>query len=96
VEFSSFEKKISKKGTQWVTQAGTFETEGQVKIENNFLPQFTNKRKITSDIHMFEKSSKDTYDLNLGRDILNEIGFNIFYENSKFMWHDIQVDICTA
>jgi hypothetical protein len=41
---------------------------------------------------MFEKSSKDTYDLILGRDILTDLGFNIFYEN-KFMWHDIQVDM---
>jgi hypothetical protein len=93
VKKSSFEKTLSKKGTLWVTQAGTFETEGQVKVENYFLPQFTNKRKITSDFHMFEKSSKDTYDLILGRDILTEIGFNILYENSKFMWQDIQVDM---
>jgi hypothetical protein len=47
VEFSSFEMKISKKGTQWVTQARTFGTDGQVKIENYFLPQLTNKRRIT-------------------------------------------------
>jgi hypothetical protein len=93
VENSSFEKTLSKKSTLWVTQAGTFETEGQVKVENFFLPQFTNKRKITSDFHMFEMSSKDTYDLILGRDILTEIGFNMLYENSKFMWQDIQVDM---
>ncbi len=36
VEFSFFEMKISKKNTQWVTQAGAFETDGIVKIENYF------------------------------------------------------------
>jgi hypothetical protein len=85
--------KISKAGTKWTTQAGTFETDGLVTVENFFLPQFTNKRKITSSFHMFQKSSKDTYDLILGRDILTSIGFNILYESNKFMWQDIQVDM---
>jgi hypothetical protein len=93
VKDTTFEKTLSKIGTLWVTQAGTFETEGQVRVENYFLPQFTNKRKISSDFHVFTKNAKDTYDLILGRDILTNIGFNILYESNKFMWHDMQVDM---
>lgn len=93
VEFSSFGMKLSKFGIKWTAQAGSFETDGVVTIENYFSPQFTNKRKISSDFHMFQKHSKDTYDLILDRDILTKIGFNILYDTNKFMWQDIQVDM---
>jgi hypothetical protein len=43
VELSSFDLAISQKETKWVTQAGTFKTDGTVKLENYFLPRFTNK-----------------------------------------------------
>lgn len=85
--------KLSKSGIKWTAQAGSFETDGVVTIENYFSPQFTNKRKISSDFHMFQKHSKDTYDLILDRDILTKIGFNILYDTNKFMWQDIQVDM---
>jgi hypothetical protein len=85
--------KIAGDNVKWVTQAGTFETNSIVEVENYFLPQFTNKQKITSNFHIFKKSQQDTYDLILGRDILTSIGFNILYDANKFMWQDIQVDM---
>ncbi len=42
---------------------------------------------------MLEKNARDTYDLILERDVLTNIGFNILYESSKFMWYNIQVDM---
>jgi hypothetical protein len=41
--------------TKWKTQAGTFETKGKVQVDNYIFPQFTNKRKISSTFHMFQK-----------------------------------------
>jgi hypothetical protein len=93
VKLSSFETTISPKETKWVTQAGTFTTSGKVKLENYFLPQFTNKRKITSNFHMFNKKQEDTYDIIIGWDILTAIGFNILYASNKFEWENIQVDM---
>jgi hypothetical protein len=93
VKLSSFETTISPKETKWVTQAGTFTTSGKVKLENYFLPQFTNKRKITSNFHMFNKKQEDTYDIIIGQDILTAIGFNILYASNKFEWENIQVDM---
>ncbi len=93
INSSNFTMKITGDNVKWVTQAGTFETDSVVEVENYVLPQFTNKRKITTDFHVFQKSQQDTYDLILGRNILTSIGFNILYDTNKFMWQDIQVDM---
>ncbi len=93
VELSSFDMTISQQETKWITQAGTFKTDGKVKLENYFLPQFTNKRKITSEFHMFEKSRKDAYDLIIGWNILSEIWLNILYDTHQFEWNDIKVNM---
>jgi hypothetical protein len=91
IEFSSIDLELSQKETKWITQAVTFKTDGKVELKNYVLPQFTNKRKITSEIHMFEKNRADTYDLIIGRDILSKIGLNILYDTHQFEWNDIKV-----
>jgi hypothetical protein len=55
IDSSNFNMKISENNIKWVTQVGTFEMDSIVEVENYFLPQFTNKRKITSDFHVFQK-----------------------------------------
>jgi hypothetical protein len=93
VELNSFDINFSNLKTKWTTQAGTFETNGTVKLENYILPQFTNKKKINSQFHMFSKRAGDTYDVIISRDILLEIGLTICYNKVKFIWDEIQVDM---
>jgi hypothetical protein len=58
IDSSNFNMKISENNIKWVTQAGTFEMDSIVEVENYFLPQFTNKRRITSDFHVFKKANE--------------------------------------
>jgi hypothetical protein len=58
--------------------------DGKIELENYFLPQFPNKRKITSEFHMFEKNRADTYDLIIGRDIISKIELNMLYGTHQF------------
>jgi hypothetical protein len=48
----------SQKKTKWITKAGTFKTDGTVKLENYLLPQFTNTKKIMSDFHMLRRTEQ--------------------------------------
>jgi hypothetical protein len=89
----TFNATLSKTKTKWTTQAGTFEMRGTVKMEQYIFPQFTNRRKVDSQFHMFWKCAEDTYDVIIGRDILLEIGLTICYNKVKFIWDDIQVDM---
>ncbi len=73
-----------------VTHAGALKTDGKVKLENYFLPQLTNKKKITSEFLMFEKSREVSYELIIGRNILSEIELNIIYDSYRFEWNDIK------
>jgi hypothetical protein len=45
VEFSSFTMKISYKHIKWVNQAGTFQTDGAVELENELLPYVSKESK---------------------------------------------------
>jgi hypothetical protein len=85
--------KLSKKSTKWDTATGVLQTDGTVQIENYILPQFTQKRHITTSFHMYQKRSKDKYDFILGRDLLQDIGLDIHYSNSQFVWDNIIVDM---
>jgi hypothetical protein len=70
-----------------------FETKGTVQVENYIFPQFTNKKKINSTFHMFQKCQEDTYDVIIGRDILLEIGITLCYNTVKSIWDKIKVDM---
>jgi hypothetical protein len=89
VQAASFDMISSDLKTKWMTQAGTFEMEGAVRVENYIVPQFTNKKKVSSQFHMFDKTAGDTYDMIIGQDILLEIGLNICYNKVKFIWDEI-------
>jgi len=85
--------KLNKKSTKWDTATGVLQTDGTVQIENCILPQFTRKCYITMSFHMYQKRSKDKYVFILGRDLLQDIGLDIDYSNSQFVWDNIIVDM---
>jgi len=93
IDNSNFDVQLQKKPVKWDTATGIFQTNGSVRIEQYCLPQFTRKRQITTSFHMFQKRSKDKYDFILGRDLLKELGLDIHYSASQFMWDNITVDM---
>jgi hypothetical protein len=93
MESTDFNVKLSKKATKWDTATGVLQTDGTVEIERYILPQFTRKRYISTSFHMFQKQSKDKYDFILGRDLLQDIGLDIHYSASQFVWDNIIVNM---
>jgi hypothetical protein len=83
--------KIKQQADQVAT--GVLQTNGTVQIESFILPQFARKRYITASFHMYQKRPKDKYDFILGRDLLQEIGLDIHYSASQFVWDNIIVDM---
>jgi hypothetical protein len=72
---------------------GILQMDGTVQIENFILPQFTQKRYITTSFHMYQKQSKDKYDFILGCDLLKGIRFDIHYSASRFACDNIIVNM---
>jgi hypothetical protein len=93
VEMSDFNIKVQKKPTKWDTANGVFNTDGTVIIENFNLPQFTRKRAITASFHMYHKKPTDKYNVILGRTLLKDIGFDIHYSASQFVWDNAIIDM---
>jgi hypothetical protein len=90
---ADYEIKLNSKPTKWDTATGVLQTNGTVQIESFILPQFARKRYITASFHMYQKQPKDKYDFILGRDLLQEIGLDIHYSASQFVWDNIIVDM---
>lgn len=86
-------KKITTKSTTWQTKTGTFTTEKSVLLENVRLPQFTTKRRVDAEFHLFSKSPKEKYDFILGRDFLQHVGLDILNSKQVFAWGGIEVDM---
>lgn len=42
---------------------------------------------------MFQKCSKDKYDFIIGRDLPKDVGLNIHYSASQFVWDIISIDM---
>jgi hypothetical protein len=93
VEYADYKIKLNSKPTKWDTATGVLQTNGTVQIEGFILPQFAQKRYITSSLHMYQKRPQDKYDFILGHDLLQEIGFDIYYSASQFVWDNIIVDM---
>jgi hypothetical protein len=85
VENTSFTIEQTSKKTLWDTQAGSFKTNSFVLLERYFLPQFTTQRKITNTFHLFDKLKEDGYDVIIGRDILKDMGLQIYYDTESFV-----------
>jgi hypothetical protein len=93
VEMSDFDIKIQKKATKWDTANGVFKTNGSVILKDFNLPLFTRKRTITAPFHMFHKKPTDNYDVILSHDLFKDIGLDIHYSASQFVWDDIIIDM---
>ena len=57
--------KKTTKSTTWQTKTCTFKTNKSVKLENLRLPQFTTKRIVNTEFHLFDKGDEDKYDSSL-------------------------------
>jgi hypothetical protein len=93
VEYADYKIKLNSKPTKWDTATGVLQTNGTVQIEGFILPQFAQKRYITSSLHMYQKRPQGKYDFILGHDLLQEIGFDIYYSASQFVWDNIIVNM---
>jgi hypothetical protein len=89
----SFPVQTALKKTKWETATGILETKGTTTIEKCRLPQFTKNRAISSTFHLFDKHSTDTFDVILGRDLLQAIGMDIHYSTKQFVWDNISIDM---
>ena len=78
---------------QWDTQAGTFITKRQYRLNGVRLPQFTPNRNFSCAVHHFKKAERDTYDLIFCRDLMQEIGLNLLFGLRQFKWGDIRVSM---
>jgi hypothetical protein len=81
---------------KWDTATGILPTDGSVHVDGYYLPQFTWKRQIRSSFHMFTKHSTDKYDLIFCRDLLKDLGLDIHYSVSQFVWDNIVIDMVPA
>jgi hypothetical protein len=93
IEFADFDVKLQKKPTKWDTANGIMQTDGSVIIEKFSLPHFSRKRFITTSFHMYQKTAKDKYDFIIGRDLLTDLGLDIHYSASQFVWDHVIVDM---
>jgi hypothetical protein len=93
VKNANFNMESNKTPIKWDTAGGILQTNGTALIEKLCLPQFTQKRQITSTFHTFDKRSKDKYDFILGRDLLTDLKLIIDYSVAQFKWDSITVDM---
>ena len=75
--------------SKWKTQAGTFQTQGRVRLKKVKLPQFTTKRAFQAEFHLFDKKESDQYNFILGRDVLQHIRLDVLYSSNVFEWDHI-------
>jgi hypothetical protein len=66
---------------------------GSVIIENFNLPQFSRKQNITTSFHMYHKKAEDRYDIIISHDLLADLGLDLHYSTSQFVWNEITVDM---
>lgn len=90
---SCSQTKKTTKSTTWQSKTGTFTTDKSVQLENVQLLQFTTKRRVDAEFHLFKKTPKDKYDFILGRDFLQHIGLDIINSKHVFAWGGIEVDM---
>ncbi len=69
----------------WTTVAGNFTTNKQVEITFK-LPTLHEKRIVTSVVHVTSKLN--TYDMIIGRDLLQELGIVLNLKENTIIWDD--------
>ena len=69
----------------WNTIAGCFETKKKVEVSFQ-LPSLHEKRIITSEVHV--SPELNTYDMILGRDLLQDLGIVLNFKDQTITWDD--------
>ena len=77
--------------TKWYTKAWELITKKMCKINNLKLPQFTSKQTVAFKAHTIDKEKGEQYDVISGREFMQTIGLNIFYDCMQFQWGGIKV-----
>ena len=89
----SFLKKIPQKSsthTTWNTKAGTFSTTKKCKCKF-MLPEFHAHRLIEWDMYVDESTSLTTYDMIIGRDLMDSIGLDLLFSENLMRWDNATV-----
>ena len=85
----NFLKKLrtkSAKEQSWTTKSGTFTTSGKCKVSFSF-PEFDANREIEWDVHVDQSdSSQSTYDMIVGRDLLEALGIDLLFSEKMMNW----------
>ena len=68
----------------WNTNGGKFATSYEVELEFK-LPKLCSTKEIKHSFVVDETGNKYTYDVIIGRDLLNQLGMDILYSNSHLV-----------
>ena len=89
----SFLKKIPQKGsthTTWNTKGGTFSNTKKCKCQF-MLPEFHAHRLIEWDMYVDESTSLTTYNMIIGRDLMDSIGLDLLFSENLMRWDNATV-----
>ena len=89
----SFLEKISQRKithTTWNTKAGTFSTTRKCKCKF-MLPEFHAHRLIEWEVYVDDSTSLSTYDMIIGRDLMDSIGLDLLFSENLMRWDNATV-----
>ena len=88
-KLKGFEKKDNAK----TKETGSFTTSEVIKLEGVRIPQFTTKRKIEFNFHVFKKGGE--YNAILGRDFGQTLRTNVLDKSRTFEWDHVEIPMAS-
>ena len=79
----------------WNTNGGKFTTSHEVELEFK-LPEFCATKDIKHSFAVDDTGNEHTYDVIIGRDLLNQIGMDILYSKGHLVWDGISIPMKSA
>ncbi len=76
--------------TTWNTKAGTFSTTKKCKCKF-MLPEFHAHRVIEWEVYVDDSTSLSTYDMIIGRDLMDAIGLDLLFSENLLKWDNATV-----
>lgn len=76
--------------TTWNTKAGTFSTTKKCKCKF-MLPEFHAHRLIEWEMYVDDSTSLSTYDMIIGRDLMDSIGMDLLFSENLMRWDNATV-----
>ena len=90
-EFVKKLKTTTVAGTEWVTKTGVLETNRKCRCAFT-LPEFHEGRDISWTMYVDESDNTDSrYDMIIGRDLLDELGFDFLFSEGLMKWDNATV-----